>query len=444
MMQVLQKTENILFYLLLFFLPTQLGKHFWPDFSFVAGLRVDYLSPTVYVTDLLIGALFICWAIRYSLERNSIHNKKQKTIFPFSLFLYVLFSAFLLVTILISDNFLHGLYQLLKFFEFSFLSYYVASTVTRNEQIKKIMLAFSCGVILESILAVLQSLQQHSLGGIWYFFGERSFSSVTPGIANTAIDGHLVLRSYGTFSHPNVLAGFLLISLMLILYSLICHSWQKMRSLLIATLFIGTAALLLTLSRIPIALWFLLLVLSCLTSFRRNSNKQKIQMSIVFGLLVFLLLILVSPVSSRFLHSSVAEESVTQREYLLQAALSQSILHPLFGVGFGNFLPSLGLIHRGFSFGVLLQPVHNIFILILVETGIVGLAGFLWFLFVTYRRVCSLSHDTKSPWYFFQMVLLSAVLVLGCFDHYLLTLQQGQLLFSLVVGFSWITLHEKR
>ena len=46
-----------LFYLLLLLLPTQLGKHFWPTFSYVLGTRVDYLSPTLYLTDIII--LFI-------------------------------------------------------------------------------------------------------------------------------------------------------------------------------------------------------------------------------------------------------------------------------------------------------------------------------------------------------------------------------------------------
>src|SRR3989338_9410931 len=53
------KIENALFFLTLLFLPTQLGRHFWPSFSYILGIRTDYLSPTLYLTDILILLLFI-------------------------------------------------------------------------------------------------------------------------------------------------------------------------------------------------------------------------------------------------------------------------------------------------------------------------------------------------------------------------------------------------
>ena len=52
-----------LFYLLLLLIPTQLGYHFWPDFAFVNGIRVDYLAPTIYLTDLLILGIGISWLL---------------------------------------------------------------------------------------------------------------------------------------------------------------------------------------------------------------------------------------------------------------------------------------------------------------------------------------------------------------------------------------------
>src|SRR6266516_3919214 len=51
--------EKLLGFTLLLFLPTQCGKHFWPDYAIVLGLRIDYLSPTFYFTDFLIFLLFV-------------------------------------------------------------------------------------------------------------------------------------------------------------------------------------------------------------------------------------------------------------------------------------------------------------------------------------------------------------------------------------------------
>ena len=49
-------------FLLLLLLPSQLGLHFWPGWALVNGIRVDYLSPTFYLTDLII---FIIWAFNH-------------------------------------------------------------------------------------------------------------------------------------------------------------------------------------------------------------------------------------------------------------------------------------------------------------------------------------------------------------------------------------------
>ena len=36
-----------------FLLPSQLGKHYFFSFSYLSGIRVDYLAPTLYMTDII-------------------------------------------------------------------------------------------------------------------------------------------------------------------------------------------------------------------------------------------------------------------------------------------------------------------------------------------------------------------------------------------------------
>ncbi|HEX8932217.1 MAG TPA: hypothetical protein VF810_03625, partial [Patescibacteria group bacterium] len=192
------KLEPLLFWLLILFLPTQLGKHFWPDFAIVAGIRIDYLSPTLYLTDVVVVGLFIVWLI------NHVHTLKWQKLKNFSIL--VIFWLYLILNIWLSHNLVNGFYHLLKFSEFVFVAYYVASVLKTSSALAKLALLLSCGVIFESLLAISQFLRQGSLGGIFYYFGERLFSGITPGIANASINGVLILRPYGTFSHPNVLA----------------------------------------------------------------------------------------------------------------------------------------------------------------------------------------------------------------------------------------------
>lgn len=90
--------KNYIFLLLIFLLPTQLGKHFWPEWSLVNGIRVDYLSPTIYVTDILIIALFILtiFSKAQSVKRKAQnYSLKLKRFLPVVFFvLYLLLQAF--------------------------------------------------------------------------------------------------------------------------------------------------------------------------------------------------------------------------------------------------------------------------------------------------------------------------------------------------------------
>ena len=56
-----QGCQKIVFWWLILLLPSQLGKHFWFDFSQVLGLRIDYLAPTLYLTDVLVIFLLLLW-----------------------------------------------------------------------------------------------------------------------------------------------------------------------------------------------------------------------------------------------------------------------------------------------------------------------------------------------------------------------------------------------
>ncbi len=437
-----EKLESTVFYLLILFLPTQLGKHFWPDFSIISGIRIDYLSPTVYVTDVLVGLVFITWLVN-TVQRSKFNSstKLRARVQSYSskVKVYFILICFLLLNIFLSHNIWNGFYHLLKLLEFSFLAYYVSSTITRISQIKKIFFLLGVGVFGQSLLAIAQFLIQASIGGIFYFFGERTFTAMTPGIANADINGKLLLRSYGTFSHPNVLAGFLLVSMMCLLFSL---PWVKKgfeKYFLIVALLLGSSALLLTMSRLAVILWVALLAFVLLNQIQQKVYKL-VAGVILLGSIMFLLL--ATPFGARLIQTNLGEESVVQREVLIQSSTTLFTSQPFIGIGLGNFIPRLATIQKPLTLALYLQPVHNIFLFVLVETGIVGLGFFIVFLLKTYKKLFT---DIKTTTYLLSsrifLIVLSVMLIIGLFDHYWLTLQQGQLLFSLVIGFSWAKLH---
>lgn len=387
----LKKAEELLFFLVILFLPTQLGRHFWPQFSHIYSLRIDYLSPTVYFWDLLLIALFITWLIR----------KPNINKLAFNLLLLFLLSQTISLTY---DN-LAGLVRLYQYVIVGLFGVYVASSNVKT-QMSKLYLPLSLALLGESVLAIAQFLKGGAIG-LW-ILGERNFSLITPAIAKFDFYGSEFLRPYGTFPHPNVLAAFLLISLLLTKIGLLTEIGLLMTKIRINIInIIAVLAIILTFSRTALvatifALFFIL--------------RKKY--------LILLGLVVLSPVLFVRFSSLLNFDNLTllRREELAYTALSLWKQAPLLGVGLNNFIPTAAdfLLSGPARF---LQPVHNIFLLTLSETGILGLLGFL--VLIGY------------PIFKKKLLLVWGVIIfLGMFDHYFITLPQGYRLLFLVWGLS--------
>ncbi len=396
-MSKLQRVESILLFLTLLFLPTQLGKHFWPEFSFIYSLPIDYLSPTLYFWDLLVILLCLVFIIR-----KKPSNRTALNLF----FFFILTQIFPLIAL--PTNIGVGLVRLEQYFVAGLFGVYIASN--NFSEIKSIAfkaLAFS--IIGESILAFIQFIKEGTLG-LW-ILGERTFTISTPGIAKFDYHGVQFLRSYATFPHPNTLAGFLLITILLLLL------WNKRHNLTKLAIFFGGAAILLTVSRSAITA-------GLVSAMILLKNRGRIALCI---LIAILLPVLYTRFSSVFTFDNFA---LTRREELSQVALNIWAKSPIIGVGLNNFIPTVSdLLLIGPS--RFLQPVHNIFLLALAETGIVGLAGLIsligYPIFRIYKRK--------------RLLLIWIIIIfLGMFDHYFITLPQGYRLLFLVWGFTFSVL----
>lgn len=411
--------NSLLFFLLLLFLPTQLGRHFWLPFSSVHGLRIDYLSPTLYVTDLLLLGLLVSLL----LARFLSPSKKPISLRPLPPFFSFLFSAryyFLALLCGICANVyfspfpLLALYGWLKVCELLFFAWVVRAYLTNKQTPNDVSYFFLAGVFLQAVLALLQYVHGGSLGGLWYFLGERTFTGDTPGIANASIFGQLILRPYGTLPHPNVLAAFLVVGIYLLLFMLPTKTVkEKMLSFGFSTFFF--IALLLTLSRSALLLIPVFITVYFLTHFSKRLTLLFLTVS------TFCLLSVYPIVGERFSSLSLTDETILRRTFFFQTSLEIIRTHPLFGVGLYNFIPSLGSLFPTLRYDYL-QPVHSFFLMSFSE---IGVPATLLLLFFGARVSYSLYHRAQYA----SLGLLGVVLYLGLTDHYLWTLQQGQLLF---------------
>lgn len=403
---------SFLVLLIILFLPTQLGLHFWPEFSIVNGLRVDYLSPTLYFSDVLIILL-----ISLSFSEKLIGSLFQYLRKPPLL----LFLCILILGVFLSKNIPAGIYGIIKIIEFLFLTLAIAKNIQKF-RLRIILPATICGILFESILAIIQFQKGGSLGGLFYFLGERFYNGATPNIANASLGGELVLRPYATFSHPNVLAGYLVISMLIL--ALAMSSKYKENSLYYLAIFFGTVGLMLTLSRTAIIIWALVL----LTLLFKKINRIALFIPLVLGGAI-----LFPQIMQRFGSISLVDSSFADRINLAKASVQMIIHNPILGVGINNFLNNVSYYNFSASPVFMVQPVHNIILLTISQTGIICGA-------VIFYYAAKLFLYTSS----YAKILLLAFLGLGMFDHYFLTLQQGQILLCLILAVAIADLKKKQ
>ncbi|MBU3956935.1 O-antigen ligase family protein [Patescibacteria group bacterium] len=418
----MKKLHRQFFWLLIFLLPVQLGRHFWFEWTQVLGLAVDYLSPTLYLTDLLVIAILLTWWWQEKIrdKRYEIRDKIQKNWVVGAIFIFLLVNSFLAV------NRGAAFYKLIKVLEFTFLGFYIAKS---NYTLYAIRYPLSLAVVYSSLIAIFQFVKQASLGGIFWWLGERNFNIITPGIAKAIINGRLVLRPYATFSHPNVLAGFFLVAIILLLGNFkltnqLINKLKKNWSIGIYWILVFILALIGLVLSFSRATWLIGLLVGFGLVTRSWWGKKRRVAGLIF------LLVLIGVFYYRFALPLSGQETLTQRFSLAQIAIEMIKASPLAGVGLNNFIPRLPDYWQQFGMTYWLQPVHNVFLLIAAETGLVGLLIFLWLLVLIYKRLLVTGHWSL-------IVAVSIIFALGLFDHYWLTLQQSQLLLTIVFGLSW-------
>jgi O-antigen ligase len=408
----LRKVEQFVVLSLLFLLPTQLAYHFWPSWAFVFGLRVDLLAPSVYLTDILIAILFL---ITIATDRKTLFLLLVK-----HKILFLLFLLFVVSNCVLSTSQPESVYKWIKLFEYSFCGYYFYKQ--QILKLSQIVRAIFYSVLAFSIIGFLQFFKGGTLGGVFYYLGERTFNLSTPGIALVSLNGAEHLRAYSTFSHPNSLAGYLGASILFILLS-----GKLKRSVFnILGLFLIVACFFVTFS--VSAYLGMFFAFSFLLITNKRLLKQTILAYLLFAIVGSLTLPLVSP---WFLKTfPLIGQNISQRldlAYIAGQLISQNLL---LGVGHGTFIVTIPLFKGIFSYSWLLQPVHNIFLLVLSETGIIGL---LVFCYLIYKTVVKLLELNKV----FLLIPLVFIVFTGLFDHYTLTLQQNSILFSLFIGISF-------
>ncbi len=396
--------KKILLLLLLFFLPTQLGMFFFIPDSIVHGIPIDLLAPALYVTDILVLASVILNLFQDPGTIKKMLKRVQHDKIIVIAFLFIIGNVFFALSPIM------GIYKLIKLMEMGTVFWIMKKS---KIEINHVLIALLAMAALQLALGLAHVIAGNSIQGIFYLLGERSFSLSTPGIAKVSMQGLEILRAYATFPHPNALGGFYLLLYSFILFSPTLSSprvlgeIQKNLFLIISTLLI-----IFSFSKVALMGYVLLTVVNVL---RKTSTCTWCKLS---GLVLPIAL------SGVFFMAQGDPETIDKRIWLATSSFMIIREHLLTGVGLGNYLIAQGTFPIPYSYHFL-QPVHNIFLLLIAELG-VPLCALMTYIFVKIVRPL-----WESPVF---NAMLFVIIFTGMFDHYWLTIQQNMLLVPVVFG----------
>jgi O-antigen ligase len=285
-----------------------------------------------------------------------------------------------------------------------------------------IFLVLIVSMLIHGTIGLLQVYFQHSLGLAW--LGEFTLSTTQSGVSVLEADGLRWLRPYGLSPHPNILAGIIVLGL-LASTAFVAQGKQTILSSL--SFLLGLFFLLLTFSR-GAWLGFAFAALFALPFLMREAGFWR-RILPLFSISVLITLIFVW-VYQPFLLSrtglseeNTEQRSISDRLVYMEIAWDAIESYPMQGVGAGNFpwYASNYLFYRT-DYDLKGNNVHNIYLTVWAELGIVGIALFLGMLAT--GIIATLRN--RSPQRIMLLVGVLAWAIIGFVDHYMWTLILSQ------------------
>ncbi|MCX7955531.1 MAG: O-antigen ligase family protein, partial [Patescibacteria group bacterium] len=315
-----------------------------------------------------------------------------------------------------SKNQIISLYQFLRIIEL-FIVFFIGNQIFKIIKEKTFLKILLISSLFQLLLSTLQIKFQHSLQGIFYFFGERLFNLLTPAIAKASLNGVEFLRPYGTFSHPNSLAGFFLLIYFFILTEEKFNQYFLLKNLI---LLISSILIFISFSKIAILSFLIINILFIFLKIFEN-QKQKKEKIICYP--CFFSKIFIYFFTSLIFFKAITDPlTLKKRVELIKNSFDIILNNFIFGVGMGNYL--LAQSQYALKYPLFFnQPVHNLFLLFFAEFGLI-LGGLIIILF--FNKIKNL---IKKNVFIFLTVFLT-----GLFDHYWWTLIQNKIILFFIYG----------
>lgn len=434
-MNKLQKILEYGLYLFVFLLPWQTS--YILRESQINGAKWEYGTICFYAIDILLIFLFVLFIIanrRLRIKENykKIFRNKKKFYFFISVSSLAIFSF---LSIFWSADKTLAFYSAVKIAE-GIALFFLLLNVRFSWQ--KLFVAFIASAIIQSGLALWQFFQQASFASNW--LGMSFYDSQELGVSVVETPLRRWLRAYGSFQHPNILGGYLTICLIFTtgLYLKIQNRIQQnyktllSRLLLLFAYCLQFSALLISFSRSAWLAFAISLGSIFLLEIIRKRKCEILSLIKIFivsiGIIGIFFIVFQEPFLTRVkIGGRLEVKSIQERADYAKQAKNLIKDNWIAGVGVGNYtLANYYKLDKKYP-AWYFQPVHNVYLLILAELGIIG---FLLFCAVLISAIRFLNFR-KINFTFFAFLSL---LIIMFFDHWLWSMHFGILFFWLILA----------
>jgi hypothetical protein len=433
-MSKLKRLNQVLIGLFIFLLPWQTAYIF--DAKFIGGAKWQYGTGLIFATEILLWLiallqLTIMIKVRKAGDRELKINRSKLAV-TISLWLLVAWSG---LSLLWAPEKSAGFYNWFHLLEAAGLFFIILSSKIDR---KKIYYYLTLAGVLQALLAITQFLTQSISANKWLgIAGHLPWQSGEIVIESSG----RWLRAYGAFAHPNVLGGFLVICFFAtIIPALAIDGRRNTPWRIIATLLL-LAGIFFSFSR---SAWLALIIGMVIIFIREIIRARKSAEPAAAryrNLAKYFLAPLVLAVVLFFIYSPLALTRASTADRLEAKSVNERLTyfsqagdllkdHWPIGVGEGNYTYALYQTNPtlpAWSY----QPVHNVFVLIFAELGIVGIVIFIFLLISLFLNFLISNRSEKEKGSINELAFFTTLLTIIIFDHYLWTSYAGVILLFL-------------
>ena len=403
-----------------------IGLDFHPIYFGNLAYQIPMKGLRISLFDLLFFYLFFRWIFRLMTNRESNYKLHYSITLPFAIIL--LFS--ITSTRDLPFPFLLKFSLLIHLVKNWMIFIYFANNVQDKKHAIVIIAAFIFSGFLQSFTGLLQYISGSNLGLEFLGATEKSYFGMKAG-------GAVVGRVAGTFGHPNKLALYIsgFVPWCVALFFAPIRTTYKL--LITPVAIIISAACTLTLSRggwINFGLGSVMTLFFCLNKKIKNVILSGVSILAAVIMICTIVIVAIPPVRDRLFKSDHGSAYV--RIPLASLALHMIKENPITGVGIGGFTVKSQRYDTTNEWvsSAFVAPVHNEFLLIASEVGLIALGCFLIILALMFYRFYRLTETDDEIFSFLSIGLFFSLI--GTVVHL-----QFEYLYAIIAGYPlWILL----